>query len=199
MHINVRGYHKTRVHASSTLSFILLNTSVRQNKIVQFMFPMRRWALEVLTAVLKRSKIVLRKNNFQNIFFTRKSASIFYKCKPSKFLTSLVCKYDPVQLLCSKSFERILILSSFFSPAATAPIYCPLSHDYHDKEHAQDVSAFQDINQCTNTPVTSCLLSACHGQKRCNLTADPAELKASVCSDHFVYLKTVFACVDMRQ
>ena len=70
VHINVRGYHKTRVHASSTLSFILLNTSVRQNKIVQFMFPMRRWALEVLTAVLKRSKIVLRKNNSKNIFFT---------------------------------------------------------------------------------------------------------------------------------
>ena len=109
-----------------------------------------------------------------------------------------MCKYDPVQLSCSKSFERILILSSFFSPAATAPIYCPLSHDYHDKEHAQDVSAFQDINQCTETPVTTSFLSACHGQKRCNLSADPAELQASVCSDHFVYLKTVFACVDMR-
>ena len=85
-----------------------------------------------------------------------------------------------------------------FSPAATAPIYCPLSHDYHDKEYVQDGDNIQDIKHCTETPVTSNFLQVCHGQKRCNLTASPVMLQASVCSDHFVYLKTVFACVDMR-
>ena len=55
--IYVLTYQKLEVHASSTLLFTLLNLSVRLNKIVQFMFPMRRWVLETLTGVQTRSKI----------------------------------------------------------------------------------------------------------------------------------------------
>ena len=61
-----------------------------------------------------------------------KLATISYKCKPTKFMTSLVCKDDPVPLSCSSSFHRLMIFSSHFSPAATAPIYCPLyPEEYH--------------------------------------------------------------------
>jgi len=119
------------------------------------------------------------------------------KCKPSKFLTSLVCKDDQVTLSCSKSYSRILILSSVFSPAATAPIYCPLYHeeyqqDYPNKEYGQD------SQDCTHTPVTEYFIELCQGQKTCNITASPQQLGAPVCEDQFVYLKTVYACVDMR-
>ena len=84
-----------------------------------------------------------------------------------------------------------------FSPASTAPIYCPLYHeeyqqDYHNKEYGQD------SQDCTQTPVTGYLIEQCHGQKTCNITANPQQLGAAVCNDHFVYLKTVYACVDMR-
>ena len=84
-----------------------------------------------------------------------------------------------------------------FSPAATAPIYCPLYHeeyqqDYPNKEYGQD------SQDCTHTPVTEYFIELCQGQKTCNITASPQQLGAPVCEDQFVYLKTVYACVDMR-
>ena len=108
-----------------------------------------------------------------------------------------MCKDDLVTLSCSKSYSRLLILSSVFSPASTAPIYCPLYHeeyqqDYPNKEYGQD------SQDCTQTPVTEYFIEQCHGQKTCNITANPQQLGAAVCNDHFVYLKTVYACVDMR-
>merc|ERR1711892_1151775 len=135
---------------------------------------------------------------------TDKLATISYKCKPTKFLTSLVCKDDPVPLSCSSSFHRLMIFSSHFSPAAQALIYCPLypeeyQQDYHqDKEYVQDSSVIPDMKKCTDTPVTSYFINACHGQKQCNLTANPLALEVDQCSELYVYLKTVFACVDMR-
>ena len=67
-----------------------------------------------------------------------------------------------------------MLFSSSFSPAATAHIYCPLYPEeyqqdyYQDKEYVQDSTVVQDINQCTDTPVTSYFITACHGQKHCN-------------------------------
>ena len=113
--------------------------------------------------------------NYSPIQIFSKLAAISYKCKPTKFLTSLVCKNDPVPLSCSSSFHRLMIFSSHFSPAATAPIYCPLyteeyQQDYHqDKEYVQDSSVIPDMKKCTDTSVTSYFINSCHGQKQCNM------------------------------
>ena len=55
----------------------------------------------------------------------------------------------------------------------------------------------QDIKQCTDTPVTRYFMDACHGQKHCNLTASPRAMDAEGCSQLYVYLKTVYACVEV--
>ena len=62
----------------------------------------------------------------------------------------------------------------------------------------QDSAVVQDMKQCTDTPVTSYFIHACHGQKHCNLTANPLALEVDMCSALYVYLKTVYACVDMQ-
>ena len=49
-----------------------------------------------------------------------------------------------------------------------------------------------------DSTVTSYFITACHGQKHCNLTANPHALEVDGCSELYVYLKTVYACVDMR-
>ena len=46
--------------------------------------------------------------------------------------------------------------------------------------------------------MTEYFIEVCQGQKTCNITASPQQLGAPVCEDQFVYLKTVYACVDMR-
>ena len=54
-----------------------------------------------------------------------------------------------------------------------------------------------DIKQCTDNPVTRYFMDACHGQKHCNLTASPRAMDAEGCSQLYVYLKTVYACVEV--
>ena len=49
-----------------------------------------------------------------------------------------------------------------------------------------------------NTLVTSYIMEACHGQKQFNLTAGPDGMGAVGCSSLYVYLKTVYACVEVR-
>ena len=41
-------------------------------------------------------------------------------------------------------------------------------------------------------------MEACHGQKQCNITASPGVMGAVGCSSLYVYLKTVYACVEVR-
>ena len=54
--ITVQSYQTARIFAPPGLSFISLNWSVRQNKIVQLRFWMKRWELRVLKHVRGRSK-----------------------------------------------------------------------------------------------------------------------------------------------
>ena len=61
-----------------------------------------------------------------------------------------------------------------------------------------DSTGLWDKKQCTDTLVTSYVMEACHGQKQCNLTASPGVMGAVGCSSLYVYLKTVYACVEVR-
>ena len=98
-----------------------------------------------------------------------------------------------------------MIFSSSFSPAATGPIYCSLfpeeyQQDYgQDKEYVQDSGVVENIKQCMDTPVTRHFMDVCHGQKHCNLTASPHMLGAQGCGELFVYLKTVYTCVNLGE
>ena len=61
-----------------------------------------------------------------------------------------------------------------------------------------DSTGLWDKKQCTDNLVTSYVMEACHGQKQCNLTASPGVMGAVGCSSLYVYLKTVYACVEVR-
>jgi hypothetical protein len=61
----------------------------------------------------------------------------------------------------------------------------------------QDSAGVLEMKQCTNTPVTKYFMDACHGQKNCNLIASPKAMGAVICSLLYVYLKTVYACVEV--
>ena len=39
-------------------------------------------------------------------------------------------------------------------------------------------------------------MKSCHGQKFCNITGDPGTLGSDICSDLYVVLNIVWACVE---
>ena len=48
---------------------------------------------------------------------------------------------------------------------------------------------------CDNISVTNKVMKYCHGEKKCNISADPELLGAEQCKGLELYLKTTFACV----
>ena len=64
-----------------------------------------------------------------------------------------------------------------------------------DLDYFQDSAILGDIKKCENTPVTKSIMNSCHGQKQCNLTAEPQVMGVEVCNELYVFLKTTYACV----
>ena len=76
--------------AQSTLLFTLLSPSVRQNKIVRFIFPMRKWALEVLKAVMEKRKITFVKLLSLQSFYLQESSLNFLQVQ-TLYIPDLPC------------------------------------------------------------------------------------------------------------
>ena len=112
-------------------------------------------------------------------------------------------------------------MSAAFASASAGHVYCPLQGYQQDGRHEvsrvpgyqedegleylqNGVPGYQyqspptqDIMKCEKTSVTSQIVSACHGQRDCNLLADPHILGVPECQDLHVFMKATFACVDL--
>ena len=140
----------------------------------------------------------------------RRHLEILYKCKPASFRSRVECGGDALNLSCSKSTQRLAIMSAAFASASAGHVYCPLQNYQQDgvpgvPGYKQDgvpgyqysTPPTQDLLKCEKTSVTSQVVSACHGQKDCSLLADPHILGVPECHDLHVFMKTTFACVDL--
>ena len=134
--------------------------------------------------------------------FFRKQIKLRYKCKPHSFKTSVTCKGDPIKLSCTSPAQRLVIILARFVSATHGHIHCPLYPAIHTKDpgkdYFQDGAVIGDIDKCEASTVTEPVMKHCHGQQSCNITGDPETLGSDNCSDLWVVLKIVWACVESR-
>ena len=90
LRIPALSYQKMLPNALSTLLFILLSPSVRQNKIVHFIFPMRKWASEVLRAVKGKSKSILLKDYISTKLYLQEGGFYFLQVQ-ALYISDLSC------------------------------------------------------------------------------------------------------------
>jgi len=126
----------------------------------------------------------------------RKYVEVAYKCRPTTFSSRMVCGGESLSLTCNEHNENIAIFSSTFKSAGSGPLYCPLRTEYIKEalDYSKD-EAGRDMKKCERADVTKSILKFCHGEKTCNIKADPLVLNAPSCHLQHVLLKVTYACM----
>eukprot|EP00092_Neocalanus_flemingeri_P006155 GFUD01006626.1.p1 GENE.GFUD01006626.1~~GFUD01006626.1.p1 ORF type:complete len:507 (+),score=68.06 GFUD01006626.1:299-1819(+) len=126
----------------------------------------------------------------------RKYVEVAYKCRPTTFSSRMLCGGESLGLLCSEPHENIAIFSSSFQSAGSGPIYCPVRSEFIEEalDYSKD-EAGRSMKECERSEVTKSLIKICHGEKSCNITADPIQLGAPACHKLHVLLKITYDCM----
>ncbi|XP_035278386.1 protein eva-1 homolog C isoform X3 [Anguilla anguilla] len=110
---------------------------------------------------------------------------VWYKCRPNKYKSKVVCEGDWLRLNCKQSM-RIAIYSAIFGRSQPGALECP---PYDQKAPAVE---------CQSMGALQVLTSRCQGQRSCSVHATTQEFGDPCYSGTRKYLRVIYTCVPKK-
>ena len=105
-----------------------------------------------------------------------------------------MCRDDSDIISCQNHKQGLIILSAQFASVEDNYFYCPNSGSVVSPDNNSSVV----MGDCVHTSVSDNIRQLCHKETNCALKASPVQLNAPVCEKLNVFLKVIYACVELE-